>query len=96
MSSAIRTGSPDHGAANMPPVEGRHTAHRDRHIRIGTAGFAAAVASLRSDSKRWTPAHSLRVRAIVSTSLNVAFESVLPLIAAMILRDGGLPSLRWR
>jgi hypothetical protein len=54
---------------------------------IGTAGFAAVAASLRTESKRWTPVHSLRVRVIVSTSLNVAFESVVPLIAALILRD---------
>jgi len=54
---------------------------------IGTAGFAAVAASLRTDSKRWTPGHSIRVRAIVSTSFNVAFESVIPLIAALILGD---------
>lgn len=54
---------------------------------IGTAGFAAVAASLRSESKRWTPVHSIRVRAIVSTSFNVAFESVVPLIAALILGD---------
>ena len=54
---------------------------------IGTAGFAAVAASLRSESKLWSPAHSLRVRAIVSTSFNVAFESVIPLIATLILRD---------
>jgi hypothetical protein len=55
---------------------------------IGTAGFAAVAASLRSESKLWTPAHSLRVRVIVSTSFNVAFESVVPLIAALILGGG--------
>lgn len=54
---------------------------------IGTAGFAAVAASLRSESTRWTPIHSIRVRAIVSTSFNVAFESVVPLIAALIIRD---------
>ena len=52
---------------------------------IGTAGFAAVAASLRSESKSWNPGHSLRVRVIVSTSFNVAFESVVPLIAALIL-----------
>lgn len=46
------------------------------------------AASLRSESKLWTPAHSLRVRVIVSTSFNVAFESVVPLIAALILGSG--------
>ncbi|HVC75390.1 MAG TPA: hypothetical protein VND96_02615 [Candidatus Micrarchaeaceae archaeon] len=54
---------------------------------IGTAGFAAVAASLRSESKLWTPVHSIRVRAIVSTSFNVAFESVVPLIAALMLGD---------
>ena len=54
---------------------------------IGTAGFAAVAASLRSESKLWTPVHSIRVRAIVSTSFNVAFESVVPVIAALIIPD---------
>ena len=71
----------------MPPVEGDALLIGIGTFGIGTAGFAAVAASLRSESKRWTPVHSLRVRAIVSTSFNVAFESVVPLIAALILGD---------
>jgi hypothetical protein len=69
----------------MPPMEGEALLVGIGTFGIGTAGFAAVAASLRSESKRWTPVHSLRVRAIVSTSFNVAFESVVPLIAALIL-----------
>jgi len=71
----------------MPPVQGDALLIGIGTFGIGTAGFAAVAASMRSDSQRWTPVHSLRVRAIVSTSFNVAFESVLPLIAASILGD---------
>jgi hypothetical protein len=71
----------------MPPVEGDALLIGIGTFGIGTAGFAAVAASLRSESERWTPVHSLRVRAIVSTSFNVAFESVVPLIAALILGD---------
>jgi hypothetical protein len=69
----------------MPPMEGEALLVGIGTFGIGTAGFAAVAASLRSESKLWTPAHSLRVRVIVSTSFNVAFESVVPLIAALIL-----------
>ena len=71
----------------MPRVDGDALLIGIGTFGIGTAGFAAVAASLRSESKRWTPVHSLRVRAIVSTSFNVAFESVVPLIAALILGD---------
>ena len=54
---------------------------------IGVAGFSAVAASLRHGAPAWTPGHSLRVRAIVSTSFNVAFESVVPLIAVAALGD---------
>ena len=69
----------------MPPMEGDALLIGIGTFGIGTAGFAAVAASLRSESRLWTPAHSLRVRVIVSTSFNVAFESVVPLIAALLL-----------
>lgn len=71
----------------MPPMEGEALLVGIGTFGIGTAGFAAVAASMRSESNRWTPVHSLRVRAIVSTSFNVAFESVVPLIAVLILGD---------
>jgi len=71
----------------MQPMEGDALLVGIGTFGIGTAGFAAVAAGLRSESQRWTPVHSLRVRAIVSTSFNVAFESVVPLIAALILND---------
>jgi len=71
----------------MPQMEGDALLIGIGTFGIGTAGFAAIAASLRSESKRWTLVHSLRVRAIVSTSFNVVFESVVPLIAVLILGD---------
>jgi hypothetical protein len=71
----------------MPAMEGEALLIGIGTFGIGTAGFAAVAASLRSESRKWSSAHSLRVRAIVSTSFNVAFESVVPLIAALILGD---------
>jgi hypothetical protein len=71
----------------MPPVEGDALLIGIGTFGIGTAGFAAVAASLRTESKRWTPVHSIRVRAIVSTSFNVVFESVVPLIAVLIIGD---------
>jgi len=69
----------------MPAVEGDALLIGIGTFGIGTAGFSAVAAGLRSESERWTPAHSLRVRAIVSTSLNVAFESVIPVIAVLAM-----------
>lgn len=74
----------------MPAVEGDALLIGIGTFGIGTAGFSAVAASLRTESKRWSPAHSLRVRAIVSTSLNVAFESVIPVIA--VLATGNMHS----
>jgi hypothetical protein len=71
----------------MPQVDGDALLIGIGTFGIGTAGFAAVAASLRSESQRWTPVHSIRVRAIVSTSFNVAFESVIPVIASLILHD---------
>jgi hypothetical protein len=54
-------------------------------LAIVTAGFAAVATGLRGQSL--SPSQSVRLRAIVSTSFNVAFESLVPLIAFYWLRD---------
>jgi len=49
-------------------------------ISVVIAGFTAVTAALTPPGGSWSPAHRLRQRAIVSTSFNVVFESLAPLI----------------
>ena len=51
------------------------------------AGFAAVTAAITPPGGAWSPTHRLRHRAIVSTSFNVMFEALLPLIAFAWLED---------
>ncbi len=51
------------------------------------AGFTAVTAALTPPGGSWSPAHRIRQRAIVSTSFNVVFESLLPVIAFAWLDD---------
>lgn len=50
-------------------------------IAVVVAGFTAVTSALTPPGGAWSPDHRLRQRAIVSTSFNVAFESLLPVIA---------------
>jgi hypothetical protein len=47
-------------------------------VAVVVAGFAAIAPGVAPDRARWTASHRLRLRAIVSTSFNVTFESLLP------------------
>lgn len=49
-------------------------------VGVVVAGFAAIAPGVSPDASRWTPSHRLRQRAIVSTSFNVTFESLLPVV----------------
>lgn len=49
-------------------------------IAVVIAGFTAVTAALTPPGGSWSPGHRLRQRAIVSTSFNVVFEALLPLI----------------
>ena len=51
------------------------------------AGFAAVTAALTPPGGSWSPIHRLRQRAIVSTSFNVVFEALLPVIALAWFED---------
>ena len=51
------------------------------------AGFAAVTATLTPPSGSWSQPHRIRHRAIVSTSFNVMFEALAPLIAFAWLDD---------
>jgi hypothetical protein len=51
------------------------------------AGFTAVTAALTPPNGSWTQVHRIRQRAIVSTSFNVVFEALLPVIAVAWLDD---------
>ena len=51
------------------------------------AGFAAVTATLTPPGGSWSQVHRIRQRAIVSTSFNVVFEALLPVIAFAWLDD---------
>ena len=50
-------------------------------IAVVVAGFTAVTAALAPPGGSWSPDQRIRQRAIVSTSFNVVFESLLPVIA---------------
>jgi hypothetical protein len=56
-------------------------------IAVAIAGFTAVTAALTPPGGSWSPAHRIRQRAIVSTSFNVVFEALLPVIAFAWLAD---------
>ena len=56
-------------------------------IAVVVAGFTGVTASLVPPGGSWHPAMRIRQRAIVSTSFNVMFESLAPLIAFAWLGD---------
>ena len=51
------------------------------------AGFTAVTAALTPPGGSWSQVHRIRQRAIVSTSFNVVFEALLPVIAFVWLAD---------
>jgi hypothetical protein len=50
-------------------------------IAVVMAGFTAVTSALTPPGGSWSPGQRIRQRAIVSTSFNVVFESLLPVIA---------------
>jgi len=50
-------------------------------IAVVIAGFTAVTSALTPPGGSWSPDQRIRQRAIVSTSFNVVFESLLPVIA---------------
>jgi hypothetical protein len=56
-------------------------------IAVAVAGFTAVTSTLEPPGGAWSQAMRLRQRAIVSTSFNVAFEALAPLIAFAWLDD---------
>ena len=56
-------------------------------IAVAVAGFTAVTSTLRPPGGSWSPVMRIRQRAIVSTSFNVMFEALAPLIAFAWLGD---------
>lgn len=50
-------------------------------IAVVMAGFTAVTSALTPPGGSWTPDQRIRQRAIVSTSFNVVFEALLPVVA---------------
>jgi hypothetical protein len=49
-------------------------------VAVVVAGFAAIAPGIAPDAATWTTGRRIRLRAIVSTSFNVTFESLLPAV----------------
>jgi len=56
-------------------------------IAVAVAGSTAVTASLTPPGGSWNPIHRIRQRAIVSTSFNVVFEALAPLVVHAWLGD---------
>jgi len=56
-------------------------------LAVVIAGFAAITSALAPPNGSWSAGQRIRQRAIVSTSFNVMFESLLPLVAYYALND---------
>jgi hypothetical protein len=56
-------------------------------VAVAVAGFTVVAATLVPPEGSWSPGMRLRQRAIVSTSFNVVFEALAPLIAFAWLED---------
>jgi len=56
-------------------------------IAVAVAGFTAVTAALTPPGGAWSASHRIRQRAIVSTSFNVVFEGLVPIILYSWLAD---------
>ena len=56
-------------------------------IAVAVAGFTAVTSTLVPPTGSWSPAMRIRQRAIVSTSFNVVFEALAPLVAFALVND---------
>jgi len=65
----------------MPGVSGDVLLIGIAQIAVVIAGFTAVTSALTPPEGAWGPGQRIRQRAIVSTSFNVVFESLLPVIA---------------
>jgi hypothetical protein len=71
----------------MPAMPGDVLLIGIAQLAVVTAGFTVVASALTPPGGSWSPSHRIRQRAIVSTSFNVMFESLLPVIAFEWLAD---------
>jgi len=71
----------------MPRVPGQELLLGIAQIAVVIAGFTAVTSALTPPGGAWNPDQRIRQRAIVSTSFNVVFESLLPVIVFTWLGD---------
>jgi hypothetical protein len=71
----------------MPAMLGEALLLAIASIAAIIAGFTAVTAALTPPGGSWSQVHRIRQRAIVSTSFNVVFEALLPVIAFAWLGD---------
>lgn len=84
MNSAAEMGWP---RDRLPGMPGEALLIGIATIAVVVAGFTAVTSTLVPPGGSWQPAMRIRQRAIVSTSFNVMFESLAPLIAFAWLAD---------
>jgi hypothetical protein len=68
-------------SSTMPRVPGELLLLAIAQIAVVIAGFTSVTSALTPPGGSWSPDQRIRQRAIVSTSFNVLFESLLPVIA---------------
>ena len=71
----------------MPPMPSEALLLGIASIGAVVAGFTAVTAVLQPPGGSWSPALRIRHRSIVSTSFNVMFEALVPLIVFAWLAD---------
>jgi hypothetical protein len=71
----------------MPPMLDEVLLLGIASIAVAVAGFTAVTAALTPPGGSWSATHRIRQRAIVSTSFNVVFEALGPVIAYAWLAD---------
>jgi hypothetical protein len=71
----------------MPPMIGEALLLAIASIAAIIAGFTAVTAALTPPGGSWSQVNRIRQRAIVSTSFNVVFEALLPVVAFGWLAD---------
>jgi hypothetical protein len=71
----------------MPAMPGELLLVGIAQLAVVIAGFTGVTTTLTPPGGTWSPGHRIRQRAIVSTSFNVMFESLAPMVVFWWLAD---------
>ena len=71
----------------MPAMPGEVLLMGIAQLAVVIAGFTGITTTLPPPGGSWSPGHRIRQRAIVSTSFNVMFESLVPMVAFWWVAD---------